>query len=198
MPFNTPVNTIVALRIQLHALASLKGGMRVDCGAEAKANYTALKVAARGACTWNQFIIECTVERADPNPKPRHSMFPHRCGHDSLLVEAQDGADSRCFILDDTALQWDLPVEAKYVAPATRGTAWNEYVRSWHAHSKPMSPPLNLSAGAPRSSIHILAEGADRNAAINDWCRRIALHPFAISAGNAQVLSVAESDTRIV
>lgn len=197
MAFASPVNTINDLRTQLNLLASAKGGTSVECRQEAKRNYDAIKAARRGSCTWTQLIIGCTVERADPDPSPTHRSFPHRCGHVGVLVDAQEGANSKCFILDDTVLQWDLPREASHQLSSARRGFWDYYLTNLHPRAMPMRPSLNTTAGPPASAQHILAEGPDRNMAFNDWGRKIALHSFATSIGNMHVFNVSDSDSMI-
>lgn len=197
MPFLLPINTIDELGQHLNLLGASKNGMAYECRQEAKANYAVLKAAARGRCTWTQAIIGATVDRADPNPDPRAPrLFPHRCGHVALLVEATEGTKSRCFILDNTVIQWDLPVAASHAPATARKRDWDDYFDRLHARAIPMTPVPNRHA-LPTSAAHILASAPDRNMAFVTWAKAIARHPFATSMDGMNVMSTADSDSMI-
>jgi len=197
MPFLLPINTIDELGQHLNLLGASKNGTAYECRQEAKSNYAVLKAAARGRCTWTQAIIGATVHRADPNPDPRAPRpFPHRCGHVALLVEATEGTKSRCFILDTTVIQWDLPVAASHQPPGTRRSIWNDYFDNLHAKAMPMNP-VPTKGAFPTSSAHILAGAPDRNTAFMTWANAIARHPFATSMDGMSVMTTAESDSMV-
>ena len=196
MPFLLPIDTITELGQHLNLLGASKRGTAYECRKEAKANYEVLKAAARGRCTWTQAIIGATVHRADPNPLAMARPFPHRCGHDALLVEAREGTYTRCFILDTTVVQWDLPLAASHVPASARRDPWNEYFDQLHSKAMPMNP-VPVRGTIPMSAAHILASGPDRNTTFMVWANAIARHPFATNVDGMYVMSTADSDSMI-